>query len=268
MSSLTPGILWEQTDVTKLQALIFDVDGTLADTERDGHRIAFNRAFADAGLDWDWSVLLYGELLEIAGGKERIRFYLNHYRPEFKLPTDLDRFIASLHQLKTKYYQQLVAEGSIPLRPGVKRLLKEAKEQGMRLAIATTAALPNVTALLEHTLGSDSPSWFEVIAAGDIVPAKKPAPDVYHYVLQMMDLNPQNCLVFEDSYQGLTAASQAKLRTVLTVNDYTKNQDFTGAKLVLNHLGEPNLPLTVLAGEIEDITYVDLALTHRLLTHP
>ncbi|HEY9596855.1 MAG TPA: HAD family hydrolase, partial [Cyanophyceae cyanobacterium] len=129
--------------MTKLQALIFDVDGTLADTERDGHRIAFNRAFADAGLDWDWSVLLYGELLEIAGGKERIRFYLNHYRPDFQAPTALDGFIASLHQLKTKYYQQLVAEGSIPLRPGVKRLLKEAKEQGMQLVIATTAALPN-----------------------------------------------------------------------------------------------------------------------------
>ncbi|MCA1995092.1 MAG: HAD family hydrolase [Coleofasciculus sp. S288] len=250
--------------MTKLQALIFDVDGTMADTERDGHRVAFNRAFADAGLDWDWSVSLYGELLDVAGGKERIRFYLNQYQPDFKQPADLDQFIADLHRTKTKYYQNLVAEGAIPLRLGVKRLLKEAREQGMRLAIATTAALPNVTALLEHTLGSDSPSWFEVIAAGDIVPAKKPAPDVYQYVLRVMNLEPQDCLVFEDSYHGLRASSQANLKTVVTVNEYTQNQDFSGARLVLNHLGEPNQPFSVLAGKVENASYVDLALAHHL----
>lgn len=250
--------------MTKLQALIFDVDGTIADTERDGHRVAFNYTFADAGLDWDWSVSLYGELLDVAGGKERIRFYLNQYQPEFKQPADLDRFIADLHRTKTKYYQNLVAEGAIPLRLGVKRLLKEAREQGMRLAIATTAALPNVTALLEHTLGSDSPSWFEVIAAGDIVPAKKPAPDVYQYVLRVMNLEPQDCLVFEDSYHGLRASSQANLKTVVTVNEYTQNQDFSGARLVLNHLGEPNQPFSVLAGKVENASYVDLALAHHL----
>ncbi len=250
--------------MTKLQALIFDVDGTMADTERDGHRVAFNHAFADAGLDWDWSVSLYGELLDIAGGKERIRFYLSQYRPDFKPPTDLDGFIADLHKTKTKYYQQLVAEGAIPLRLGVKRLLKEAREQGMRLAIATTAALPNVTALLEHTLGSDSPCWFEIIAAGDIVSAKKPAPDIYHYVLREMNLQPQDCLVFEDSFHGLSASSQANLKTVVTVNEYTQNHDFSGARLVLNHLGEPDQPFTVLAGEVENASYVDLALAHRL----
>ncbi len=103
----------------ELRALIFDVDGTMADTERDGHRVAFNRAFTDAGLDWDWSISLYGELLEIAGGKERIRFYLNQYQPDFEPAADLDRFIADLHATKTKYYQQLVAEGAIPLRLGV-----------------------------------------------------------------------------------------------------------------------------------------------------
>lgn len=224
--------------MSEIRALIFDVDGTLADTERDGHRIAFNRAFAEAGLDWDWSASLYGDLLEIAGGKERIRFYIDQYCPDFKPPSDLDEFIANLHATKTKYYQQLVAEGAIPLRPGVKRLLEEAREKGMRLAIATTAALPNVTALLKHTLGSESPSWFEVIAAGDIVPAKKPAPDVYQYVLRVMGLEASECLAIEDSYQGLTAACQAGLKTVVTVNDYTKDRDFSGAILVLNHLDE------------------------------
>lgn len=248
----------------ELRALIFDVDGTLADTERDGHRVAFNRAFARSGLNWDWSVELYGDLLAIAGGKERIRFYINEYQPDFERPTDLDPFIANLHALKTRYYQQIVAEGAIPLRCGVKRLLQEAREQGMRLAIATTAALPNVTALLEHTLGSESPSWFEVIAAGDIVPAKKPAPDIYHYVLETMGLEARDCLVFEDSNHGFSASSQAGLKTVVTVNTYTQNQDFSGALLVLTDLGEPDQPFTVLAGEAGDWKYLDMSLVHHL----
>lgn len=248
----------------ELRALIFDVDGTLANTERDGHRVAFNRAFAEAGLNWDWSALLYGDLLDIAGGKERIRFYIDEYRPDFDRPADLDKFIADLHAVKTRYYQQLVAQGAIPLRRGVKRLLKEAREQGMRLAIATTAALPNVTALLEHTLGSDSPSWFEVIAAGDIVPAKKPAPDVYHYVLEAMGLEARDCLAIEDSHHGFWASSQAGIKTVVTVNAYTRNQDFLGAILVLNHLGEPEQPFTVLTGDAGDWKYLDMSLVHHL----
>ncbi len=250
--------------MNKLQALIFDVDGTLADTERDGHRVAFNRAFAEVGLDWDWSVTLYGELLEVTGGKERIRFYLNQYRPDFNPSPDLDTFIAKVHAAKTKYYQQLAAEGAIPLRLGVKRLLEEARSQGIRLAIATTASLPNVTALLEQTLGSDSPSWFEVIAAGDIVPAKKPAPDIYQYVLQAMNLDAQDCMAIEDSLQGLEAATQTGLKTVVTVNEYTQNQDFSHAILVLNHLGEPEQPFTVLAGDAGDGSYLDMELVHRL----
>ena len=157
----------------------------------------------------------------------------------------------------------LLANGVIPLRPGVRRLLDEARTQAVRLAIATTSALPNATALLERTL---DPSWFEVIAAGDIVPAKKPAPDIYEYVLAKMGLTPGECLVFEDSQHGLQAAHKAGLKTVVTVNDYTRGQDFADAILLLNHLGEPEQPFTVLAGEVpDDASYLDMALMRRCL---
>lgn len=245
-----------------LQALIFDVDGTLAETEREGHRIAFNRAFADAGLDWYWSIEQYGKLLARSGGKERIYFYLqqHHQGPQ---PPNPDRLIGDLHEAKTEHYKQLLAAGKIHLRPGVKRLIQEARDRGLRLAIATTSALPNALALLEKTL---NPEWFEVIAAGDMVAAKKPAPDVYQYVLEKMDLDPGNCAAFEDSHHGLIAACQAGLKTVVTVNPYTRNQDFSQAVLVLNHLGEPDRqPCTVLAGEIGDIDYLDLAQLQRAL---
>jgi len=248
---------------TKLQALIFDVDGTMADTERDGHRVAFNRAFAAAGLDWHWSDSFYGELLVISGGKERLRYYLDQYSPNLDASVDRDQFVAELHAAKNRYYQELLVEGSIPLRPGVKRLLEEARAEGIRLAIATTSALPNVNTLLETTLATDATSWFEVIGAGDMVPAKKPAPDVYHYVLEAMDLGAQNCLAVEDSHHGLIAAAQTGIKTVVTANEYTCNQDFSEAALVVNHLGEPDQPFTVLAGNTQG-NYLDMALLHQL----
>jgi HAD superfamily hydrolase (TIGR01509 family) len=247
--------------MTELKAIIFDVDGTLADTERDGHRIAFNRSFAAAGLDWHWSSALYGELLAIAGGKERIAHYLDTHLPDFTPPQDRDRWIAQLHAAKNQQYRDLLQAGAIPLRPGVKRLIAEARNAGIRLAIATTSALPNAIALLEQTL---DPSWFELIAAGDIVPAKKPAPDIYHYVLAQMQLNPEDCIVFEDSPHGLTAAHQAGLPTIVTVNDYTRNNDFHPACLVLDHLGEPDAPCTLLAGTCDPMTYLDLAILRQL----
>jgi len=253
----------------QLQALIFDIDGTVAETERDGHRLAFNRAFAAVNLDWDWSIDLYGKLLDIAGGKERIQFYIEQYSPEFQVADlgscELEQWIAELHHAKNTHYQKLLAAGSIPVRPGVRRVLQEAREQGVRLAIATTSAPDNAIVLLETALGSNAQNWFEVLAAGDVVSAKKPAPDIYFYVLQAMELNPENCLVVEDSQQGLQAALQAGLKTVVTVNDYTCNQNFSGATLVLNHLGEPNQPFEVIAGDAGNATYFDLALAKALL---
>ena len=249
-----------------LKALIFDVDGTLADTERDGHRTAFNQAFAAANLNWNWSVELYGKLLAVTGGKERIRHYIEQYCPDFEPPTpDLKAYIAGLHAAKTDYYCQLLAEGKIPLRSGVERLLNEARQAGIRLAIATTTTLPNVTVLLEHTLGRDSIGWFDVIGAGDMVPAKKPAPDIYTYVLAETGWSPDECLALEDSENGLISAVQAHLKTVVTVNDYTRGHNFEGAALVLDSFGEPHSPFKILAGDAHGAEYFSSKLAEALV---
>ena len=251
--------------MSRVKALIFDVDGTLADTERDGHRVAFNKAISEARLDWEWSVELYGELLAVTGGKERIRFYLDEYNTEFQRPGNFDEFVAGLHAAKTTFYTRLLAGGEIPLRPGVERLLREATAQGIRLAIATTTTPENVSALLTYTLSESALGWFEVIGAGDVVPAKKPAPDIYHYVLEAMNLAPEECVAFEDSRNGILSSGEARLATIVTINDYTRDHDFTGAAIVLDHLGEPDRPFKVLQGNAQGHHLVDIAMVRTLV---
>lgn len=250
--------------MAELKALLFDVDGTLADTERDGHRVAFNRAFADAGLDWDWSVELYGQLLAVTGGKERIKYFLAGHRPDFQAPGDLDTFVAGLHKAKTAHYTAMLADGAVQLRPGVRRLLEETRAAGLRLAVVTTTTPENVSALLTHSLAEDGMDWFEVIAAGDIVPAKKPAPDIYIWAMDKMNLKPEECLAFEDSKNGVRSSTAAGLTTLVTVNGYTENEDLSGAAVILDQLGEPGSPFKVLVGDALGSDYVDLDFLQRL----
>lgn len=254
--------------MSPLQALIFDVDGTLADTELDGHRVAFNRAFVEAGLDWEWTIDRYSGLLKTAGGKERLQRYIQEDHPDFVPLPDANTWATIMHNTKSEHYKMLIRQGAMPLRPGVKRLIQEARQEGVRLAIATTSALESVIALLESSLAPKSPAWFEVIAAGNMVPAKKPAPDVYLYVLQKMGLPPEECLAIEDSRQGLLAATAAGLKTVMTRSSYTQRDQATEAVLVLNHLGEPDLPFQVSSGHVGSATYLDLALAATLLGEP
>jgi HAD superfamily hydrolase (TIGR01509 family) len=248
----------------ELKALIFDVDGTLADNERDGHRVAFNRAFAAHGLDWHWDVATYGRLLEVFGGKERLRHHIEHDLPENERPDDIGAFVADLHREKTRQYTRLLEQGGIPLRPGVERLLREARAAGLTLAVASTTTPQNVATLMRANLGPEGEDFFDVVSAGDMVEDKKPAPDVYLLALERLGLPPGNCLVFEDASQGLTSARRAGLDVIVTVNGYTRDEDFSGALLVLDHLGEPDRPFTVLQGDAGDARWVDVDLLRRL----
>jgi len=241
-----------------LSALLFDVDGTLADTERDGHRVAFNAAFREAGLDWAWDPATYGELLDVAGGKERLLHYFRRHHPAEAARPDVRERIATLHAAKTRHFIRLLGAGALPLRPGVARLIAEARAAGLALAIATTTTAENVTALLRHGLADDAPSWFAVIAAGDVVPRKKPAPDVYLYALERLGMPPAACVAFEDSENGLRASLAAGLATVVTRGDYTRDQDFSGATSVLECLGDPGVPAGHVAGAAPRGTFVTL----------
>lgn len=220
-----------------IQAIIFDVDGTLADTE-DGHRRAFNQAFAERGLPWHWDVPLYDRLLAVAGGKERIRFFVDVFLGAFDKPADYDGFVKNLHAVKTLHYTALVRGGQIALRPGIRELIRRAHTAGLKLGVATTTAPDNVAALLEVGLGPEWGRFFDAIGCGDVVPHKKPAPDVYHWVLDKLGLQATDCIALEDSTIGLTAARAAGVKTFITHNAYTERQDFSGAAAVYPDLSD------------------------------
>ena len=220
-----------------IKAIIFDVDGTLADTE-DGHRKSFNKAFAECGLDWNWDVVLYDKLLKVTGGKERIKYFVESFLTGFAKPDNFDEFVKNLHKVKTAHYTAMLREGHIPLRPGIKQLMDDARSHGILLAVATTTTPENVSALLEVGLGKNWESYFAANGCGDIVPHKKPAPDIYYWVLDKLRLAPEDCIALEDSENGLRSGLAAGIKTFVTTNHYTRDQDFAGAAGVFDDLSD------------------------------
>lgn len=219
-----------------MKALLFDCDGVLVDTERDGHRVAFNEAFAARGLDVVWDVALYGELLQIAGGKERMRHYFNHHGwpPDAH---DRDVLIQELHRLKTDRFMQIIESGQLPLRSGVRRLVDEAIAAGIRLAVCSTSNERAVTAIVETLLGPERRRHF-ALYAGDIVPRKKPAPDIYMLASERLAVPAAGCVVVEDSRNGLLAAKAAGMACLITRSRYTAAEDFREADWIVDELGD------------------------------
>ena len=258
-----------------MPALIFDCDGVLADTERDGHRPAFNATFAEAGLPVNWSEEEYAEKLKIGGGKERMASLLTH---EFVrangLPDEADaqkELLADWHRRKTARYKQMVLAGQLPARPGIARIVDEALAAGWVLAVASTSAEESVRAVLDHAVGNANASRFAVFA-GDVVDAKKPDPAIYLLALEQLSLEPGDAIVVEDSRNGLVAAVGAGLRCVVTVSSYTADEDMSEAALVVTSLGDPGEPAVVLAnrtaaqpGELVTLDDLDVCRTQPLL---
>ncbi len=228
-----------------MQALIFDCDGVLVDTERDGHRVAFNRAFEALGIDADWSVELYGELLLIGGGKERMRHYFDTYGWPEGRPESKDELIALLHKTKTDFFTDIIASGQLPLRPGISRIVDEAIAAGVRLGVCTTSAPKAIDGVLD-LFGAERKAKFEFVHAGDVVSKKKPDPEIYELAKQSLGLPVHECIVIEDSRNGLMAATGAGLPCLITTSAYTTDEDFTGAAAVVPELGDaPNVRITL-----------------------
>ena len=250
--------------VKKLQAIIFDVDGTLADTE-DVHRLAFNYVFAEYGLDWQWTPDLYQDLLSISGGRERITTFGQDLRRRFTSERDFDQFVVTLHRAKTRKYAAMLTEGEVALRPGIRRLIDEAREAGIVLAIATSSAYSNAETLLDNNLPPGWRDWFSAIETCDSVAQKKPSPAVYQAVLGKLGLDTDCIVALEDTQNGLRAATAAGVTTVVTTHRFTRHHDFPGAALVVDSAGEPDAACEIAAGETYGQGWLTLELFDTLL---
>lgn len=229
----------------KMKALIFDCDGVIAETEKDGHRVSFNRAFKETGVNAEWSVEEYQDLLKTAGGKERMKVYFDKHSSLFCGEGNNEQLIMALHKRKTEIFMEMCAKGEMPVRHGIKRLINEAHKNGIILVICSTSNEKSVETLVKSSVGEKEFQYFSGIFAGDIVKKKKPAPDIYNMVKDKFRLNGEDCFVVEDNRNGLLAAKGAGMYCVVTISFYSHDEDLKEADLVVSSLGDPGIPVTI-----------------------
>lgn len=236
-----------------LRALFLDVDGTVADTERHGHRPAYNRAFRKLGLSFRWSPTLYRELLEQPGGKERLLFYIRAYRPDLgafsaAAAADPHAFVDQIHDLKSYYFRRYLRGGRVPLRPGIARLIREADAAGLLVALVSNATRASLNPILRYGFAEELADRIDLVVSGDDVKRKKPAPDLYLLAMDKLGLAASQCVALEDSSIGLRAAVAAGVATIVTTNANTEGEDFSAAMMVLDGCGEPDQPMRAARG--------------------
>lgn len=224
----------------KMKALIFDCDGVLAETEKDGHRVAYNLAFKECGIEAEWDALEYASLVRISGGKERMKAYFSEHTHCFPAQQFDDEYIKKIYKCKTQIFIDMISASKLPLRVGIKRIIKEAHEKGILLFVCSTAHLDSVSSLLMVNLGEENMGNFTELFCGDVVKAKKPAPDIYNIVKSKYGLMGTDCLVVEDSRNGLLAAKRAGMHCIVTPSFYTVEEDFSEADAVVSSLGDPD----------------------------
>ncbi|MDP3185183.1 MAG: HAD-IA family hydrolase [Anaerolineales bacterium] len=222
----------------KMKAVFFDQDGVIIDTERDGHRVSFNMTFKEFGFSDEWSVDYYHELLQIAGGKERMKHHAQTRGFSKPIPPEeLDELVKSMHKRKTALFVELIETGQLPLRPGIHRFMKEAMDAGLKIAVCTTANEQAAKAITEKILADIK---FELVLAGDVVEKKKPDPEIYNLALSKLGLTPEEVFVVEDSKNGVKAAKAAGMKTIVTTNDYTEKEDLNAGDVIVTCLGDPD----------------------------
>ena len=251
--------------MAEIKGFFFDQDGVIIDTEKDGHRVAFNKTFDHFGFDFQWSVDEYHQLLQVGGGKERMRHYLHTKGFGVEVsPEEVDQLIKDMHQYKTDTFIALIENGELPLRPGVKRMMKDINEMGLILAVCTTSNQRSARAVAGNMLKEIQ---FDFILAGDVVSKKKPDPEIYHLALEKSGLAPEQCIVIEDSHNGVAAAKAAGMHVVATTNFYTQNEDLSQADIIVTCLGDPDGEKGELKSEATDLGFDGVLTADQLVSY-
>jgi HAD superfamily hydrolase (TIGR01509 family) len=224
--------------MSKIKAILFDQDGVIIDTERDGHRVSFNMTFKEFGFTDEWGVDYYHELLQIAGGKERMKHHslTQGFKPPVP-PEEIDELVKTMHKRKTALFVELIETGQLPLRPGIHRFMKEAMDAGLIIGVCTTSNEQAAKAITGKILADIK---FDIVLAGDVVSKKKPDPEIYNLALSKIGLTPEECVVIEDSKNGVLAAKAANMHAVVTTNYYTEKEDVSGGDMIVTCLGDPD----------------------------